>query len=127
MPDDKKPPLKPTLPPVLEGKVGNAAYRDSLTEETLPTVLSLLQTVFDEHGRVTWEGASLTVRLRAGTCWLSLTCPTSETQTTMEIRSLATLLEEAEQLIRGNKCTWEPTYKKAKKMRSALADATKQK
>jgi hypothetical protein len=122
--DDK---VKPLLPPSLREARRNVPYRDPDTEETAPTLLSLLQTTWDDQGRVNWEGAGLSLRLRAGVCFVTITCPTAQTQTTFEIVSLASLLQEVEERLSSGRLVWEDTYGKLKKNRQALADAQKPK
>jgi hypothetical protein len=125
--NEKIPPVAPNLPPSLRKREANPPYRDAASEASLPTLLTLMQTTWDDHGRINWEGATLTVRLRAGTCFVSLICPTSETQTTMEVRSMELLMQEIEDLLRSDKVTWDDTYGKVKKQKKALADARRSK
>lgn len=124
MEEKKKEALKLTLPSPLRKVVERPRWNDSSAAEEMPNLFEFLTPVWDNEGRLSWEGASLTVRVRNGQLWATIACPTAMRQLSKHVGSLTTLMTEMEvAVVESPAEDWEPTYELVKRSKKGVDKA----
>ncbi len=87
-----------------------------------PTLLSLLLPVYDDHGRLCREGASLSIRVDGSLYRATLSCPTEGYQGTVTTNRLLMFLGDIEQVINLPDFNWTKDYDSLKKSKQRLKE-----
>lgn len=102
-------------------RVPSARWQDTSVTATCPLLAGLLSPQKDSLGRLSWEGASISLRVEGASMICSIRCPTARVQTTLTIHTLGRLAEEIEAaLASADGLAWGDDYKASKKQRAAL-------
>lgn len=94
---------------------------DEAGKKALPNLMDCLCPQWQD-GHLVKQPGRLTIRVDGPSFLVNLECPTEGVQTTVEVSSLATALQEFEKAISSNQATWKPTWKVLKKYSPTVAD-----
>lgn len=106
------------IPPSLSGVLA-CTWQDTAGEAEFPQLCELLREKRDAKGRITWQGASLTVKVRNGVLRATLVVPTIERQFSFASNSLVNLFADMEEYIKSGPA-WEDTYSAKEKAEKAI-------
>lgn len=116
-----KEPIKPQRAPSLLGKLGVAPHDDNACKEW-PTLMELFLPRYDEKGRLVRDSGSINIRCEGSLFRLTLTLPTDDATTSVDISELQDLLTHLECHVSSPSANWVQLWDSRKKARQKLKE-----
>lgn len=121
LPSSEKSKVEVRPHPLLASRRAILPDDDALAKEC-PTLWSLLMPTFDEKGKLTREGSSVSVRVDGSLYRATVSCPTEGYQGSVTTNRLLMLWSDIEQVVNLPEFNWVQDYDSLKKAKQRLKE-----